>query len=514
MNQLVTLRLAVPARQGEALRRHPLLRHAPRQKATRETLIFYDTPRRHLSRSGLRLSLRRSGAGWTQVLTAHPEVWPGLSRANVWQVPYGGRFDFSAIEEASIGGLLTRPKVAERLSAVCECAFHRTAWHLDPAPGVRILAKLDRGWIAAAGRREPVLEMMLELEQGAPPDLYDVALAFADRIALVPETLSKAARGERLAEGVAPSPVKASTVDLDPHGGVLAAFRAIALSCLCQLHDNRDGAIHGHDPEYVHQMRVALRRLRAAVRLFKPVLPAECLATIAPAMRELMGELGRTRDLDVLISEIIAPVASALPGEPRLSALESMVTERRFQARRAAVALLERPAYACLQLRVGRLLHAAPFVAPASDDGTALTAPEALHVFAEHRLRRLLKAARALAAHASVDDPVSLHDLRIGIKRLRYAIEFFGDLAPAGSCERIVRRLAKLQDELGQLNDLANAGQILMACAGIDTALREAVTLIAGWHGARHSALLGAIPQRLKVVRGLRLPPFAASPLR
>jgi CHAD domain-containing protein len=110
---------------------------------------------------------------------------------------------------------------------------------------------------------------------------------------------------------------------------------------------------------------------------------------------------------------------------------------------------------------------------------------------------------------ARSDDPPSLHALRISIKRLRYGVEFFGTLAPRRSGALIVKRLAGLQEELGQLNDLANAGQILMVCAGQDTALREAVTLIGGWHGQRYAELLAAIPGNLEKVDGLKIPRFA-----
>ncbi len=99
--------------------------------------------------------------------------------------------------------------------------------------------------------------------------------------------------------------------------------------------------------------------------------------------------------------------------------------------------------------------------------------------------------------------------MRIAIKRLRYAIEFFGALIPGKSGNVVIKRLAGLQDELGQLNDLASAGNLLMVCAGREQHLREAVTLIGGWHGQRHAALLAAIPEQLDTVRGLKLPKLA-----
>jgi CHAD domain-containing protein len=74
--------------------------------------------------------------------------------------------------------------------------------------------------------------------------------------------------------------------------------------------------------------------------------------------------------------------------------------------------------------------------------------------------------------------------------------------------QRLLGHLAELQDALGQINDLANAGALLMDCADDDPRLREAVTLIGGWHGPRHQKLLAAVPRGLKRIGKLRLPKF------
>jgi adenylate cyclase len=126
-------------------------------------------------------------------------------------------------------------------------------------------------------------------------------------------------------------------------------------------------------------------------------------------------------------------------------------------------------------------------------------------------LHRLRNKVRRLALAASTDNPLSLHALRISIKRLRYALEFFAPLLNARATKRILKRLTKLQEVLGQLNDLASAGALLMDCAGDDARLREAVTLIGGWHGKRYHRLLRGIPQELKQLKQLQLPALNAS---
>jgi adenylate cyclase len=385
---------------------------------------------------------------------------------------------------------------------VFETNFRRTLWQLDPAPGTRIQVKLDRGWIASNGRRDLISELELQLVSGGVESLYRLALQLAQREALPPLLLSKAERGYRLFHNTAPAPVKAGDVPIDASDTPLAAFRLIAQDCLSHLQLNHDGAVQSDDPEYVHQMRVATRRLRAALRMFRPVLPAGFAEQMVPPMRELMRSLGQARDLDVLMAEIVAPVAAALPDEPRLTDLASAITNRLYAARAEIRQTLQQPAYGQFLLTAGSLLQRAPFIGPPGEDAGA---PFLLQ-FADRRLHRLLKRILELADAARVDYPPSLHELRIGIKRLRYAIEFFGPMIPGQSGIATIKRLAGLQDELGQLNDLASAGTLLMVCAGRDPHLREAVTLIGGWHGPRHAALLDDIPNKLKRIAGINLP--------
>jgi CHAD domain-containing protein len=203
----------------------------------------------------------------------------------------------------------------------------------------------------------------------------------------------------------------------------------------------------------------------------------------------------------VLLAEIAAPVTAALPGEPRLAALAGIITDRRYRARTEAIHLLESSKYGQLTLRIATLLHRL------ADDDAAEEPATTLDEFAAARLRRLRRKVQSLAAAARPDDPAALHALRIGVKRLRYALEFFTPLAHTKARRRLADRLAAVQTTLGQLNDLASAGRLLMDCAGEDLRLREAVTLIGGWHGPRHARLVAQLPALLAGL--IRLPRLA-----
>ena len=505
MAQQITLHLEVPESHQQTLQRHLLLRKATQRHTEQLTGIYYDTGRLALRHEGTILRLRKQGTSWQQTVKMRDVSRGGLTLRPEWDSPYLGHFDFSSIDEVPLKHWLSRPKILRNLAPKFEANVRRITWRIELASGGLVLAKLDRGWLASSGRRKSISELELRLLSGTVHDLYSTASILAQRLPLVPLLASKVERGYDLFLDSKPAPVKAHTVALDAEGTPIAAFRLIALNCLAHMHMNHAGALVGEDPEYVHQMRVATRRLRAAMRMFKPLLPDDFIEDLTSSLRELMAALGRARDFDVLMAEIVTPVARALPEDPRLADIAGVITNRLYVARSDAARLLSRADYGRLQLNAGALLHGAPFIVPVGDheeDAEAIS----LRKFADSRLRRLLKKTLALAAQAHTDDPVSLHELRIGIKRLRYAIEFFGPMIPGQGAARLVLRLATLQDELGQLNDLASAGAVLMACAGNDPNLREAVALIGGWHSQRHAALLAAIPDQMSKLAKLKLP--------
>lgn len=519
MSEEIELKLALPEDAQRNFLRHPLLRKATSKQAYNLTNLYYDTPMLDLRERGVALRLRAQGKFWLQSVKCAGDRAGGLSARPEWETPYSGHFDFAAIDDASVRDWLARPKIATRIAPLFETNFQRIAWTFTLVRGTRIELALDRGWIAAAGQREGISEVEIELLEGDPAELFALAHALAERIPLVPAPLSKADRGYHLFRQQPSVPCRAVPIRLAAHDTPVAAFRSIALACLDHLQRNHAGAVNSDDPEYIHQMRVAVRRLRAALRLFGPLLPEGFADQLLPALRELMTMLGRARDYDVLLAEIVEPVSHALPDEPRLAALAGIITERRFAIRQQALQQLRAPHYGSVVLRTLSTLHGLDIkvssgeTAPTGSPPSVEIAPAVLTLieFAENRLRQLRKKTLTLAAQASVDNPPSLHALRIGIKRLRYALEFFAPLAARKPMQRLLGHLAALQDALGQINDLANAGALLMDCAREDAPLREAVTLIGGWHGPRHQKLLAAVPRGLKHLGKLRLPTFSSA---
>lgn len=519
MAEEIELKLALAAKDTQRFLRHPLLRQAATHALATLDNIYYDTPDLALQRRGIALRLRRQERQWLQTVKLAGTVAAGLTSRPEWETPYTGQFDFSAIDDDKLRAWLQRPRLLARLAPVFRTQFRRRTWRFamphagnDDSDGA-VLLTLDRGQIHAGEREEAICEIELELAGAPPQAIFDLALPLAERIPLAPLTRSKAERGYRLFLNTPEQPVKAPAIALNALSGDLPpaeACRRIVLACVDHLLRNRDGAIVGEDPEYIHQMRVAMRRLHAALRLFSPVLPASWTTTLKTLVKPWMAQLGQLRDLDVLHVEIVAPVRDALPEEPRLAALTEVIVRRRQQARAATQALLQSAAFAHGILQVLQILHRPlPDAAPPPPTDNPPAPATSLAIFATHRLRRLNKQLLCRVSAVKENDPAALHALRIAGKRLRYALEFFAPLTvgrkPSGKDDSL-RQLIRLQNTLGQLNDLAQAGALLADCAGDDPQLREAVTLIGGWHGPRYAALRATLPAALRQLRRLRPP--------
>lgn len=211
-----------------------------------------------------------------------------------------------------------------------------------------------------------------------------------------------------------------------------AAFQAAARQALSQIEVRARAVLSADDPEDLHQLRVAMRRLRAALRAFKPILPAKKAKRLRGTLRALSPTLGAARDWDVLVQRLNARPA------PRLAA---RAEKKRANARRKALDAIASRKFARL------LAHASAL--EARDTGATLRELGAASLERAHR--RLMKEARG----ANWRDAAARHAVRIRVKRLRYSCEFFAPAFPGEGCESAVAALKALQEILGELNDIA-----------------------------------------------------------
>jgi triphosphatase len=305
---------------------------------------------------------------------------------------------------------------------------------------------------------DPICEIELELKAGGVAALYDVAL---DLLAVAPvrlERRSKSARGFRLAglpnapDSVAPdavTAVHASEVALDPDMTAGAALRRVVRSCIEQIVGNEAAVLAGM-PEGVHQMRVGVRRLRAILSAFAPLLEEEGEAgKLSDELRWLGDVLGHARNLDAFAEGLFAPASEAIGDEPGVAALNAALARTRAAAYRDAAEAIFSPRYSALVLRLMRWSEE-------SGAGDHLSSALALPLakVAPKILQRRFKQARRRGARFAKQSPQERHRLRIAMIKLRYATEMLGQLYEGGKPRRLLRIVKRLQEELGKANDL------------------------------------------------------------
>ncbi len=438
-----------------ALSKHP----HPRPATKNLFSAYYDTPERRLAGKGVALRLRRQGRHWIQTIKGGGSAAGGLHQRLEHEIEVPAQLPyFPAMVAAGFGNLIAKPGVRNTIGVAFVTDFRRTSTIVSPVPESRVEISLDRGEIVAEGRHLPICELELELKSGPVQCLFDLALEIASVLPVRLENRSKAQRAHELALEAQATPTKASAINLDVEMPVIRAFVTLAFGCVAQLQANETGLLAGRDPEYLHQARVALRRLRSVFRLFRhsvalPAAEPMLTETVLTEIKTLGRLLGEARDWDVFVGETFAAAAPAAPLPAGLAAIKRRALAARRQARQAAVGAVATRDYTATMIRLAAALHAL---------GDSDTAPAGgtLEQYASDLLAlqhgRVLKRGRRLEQLAYPD----LHRLRIEVKRLRYAAEFFASVLP-GRAQEALRRLSRLQDLLGKINDDVNAWALL-----------------------------------------------------
>jgi CHAD domain-containing protein len=335
----------------------------------------------------------------------------------------------------------------------------------DPAGPLR--AELRLGRLRAVAAEREVARLLL-----AGPAAAVLALAgrLAEDLPLLPAAAALAEEGRALARGELPRPRRRGAPTLAAAPDVEAGFAAALGHLLEVLLQEAPRCRLEAGPEGVHQMRVALRRLRSVLRACRPAVGGPGTAALDDELKRLAQLLGTARDWDVFLAGLGAEVAEALPGEKRIAGLLRAAEARRHAGYRALRAELDGPGFRRLLL-TGMALLAQQGWRPAADDPAAADRMARLALpMAEfgatlldrrwHRLRTEGEAVESLSAEA-------LHELRLTAKRLRYAAEIFGPIWPGKPQRRFLRRLAAVQEALGIANDTAVARALVGSLAGL-----------------------------------------------
>ena len=499
------LKLLIPPQALRRVSAHPAFKSATRPVTKKLYSVYFDTPGHDLWRQGVALRLRRDGARWVQTVKGGGTVQGGLHQRTELETRLVGPLpDCAAIDSEAFSGLFSSPLLRAQLKPVFTTEFTRIRRILTLATETEVEVCVDRGELRCGGHSEVICELELELKSGAPRHLYEVALQLLDSVPLRVENRSKAERGYALLRGDRPTPVRARAAVLTADMPVNDAFKAIVWATLNHLQANEHGTLGSRDPEYLHQMRVALRRLRSALGMFAKVLPEKQAAPLVSEVKWLAGMLGPARDWDVFMTETLPPVLSEFGDRDGPAALGKQCARLRQAARRRARTALDSQRYQRLVLALAGWLVAESWLRPRDEAVlAALRAPATAFAGAvlERRFARVRKRGRNLQRLSAAE----LHRLRIAIKKLRYAVDFFATLYDAKRVRNLLARLSRLQNILGAMNDAAAVAGLTKAVnckSGTDIA--EARGIVLDRVRSRAEALKYELYPAWKAMRGSR----------
>lgn len=421
----------------------PLIGHDPliggaKAHVNHQVTVYYDTPETRLKNHAFTLRVRSADGKFIQTVKPVTDNAGLLSRDEVECEVASLKPDLSHLRDHPIHRLLTDSQ-AISLKEISRSEVNRTSWQVDLRNG-RLEIDLDDGIISSGKRRQAFAELEFELHEGPPSSLIMAARRLLDRVPIRLSVLTKAERGFMLASGATGKVTKAAPVHVSPTMTVAEAFEIIVHACVKHYRLNEPLVIEGRIPEALHQCRVAMRRLRSALVLFRPAVEDVEFQHLRHELRWFTGQLGDARNLDVYLERSLAERERA------------KTIERREKAYDRAVEAMNSSKFRRL------LIDLVGWVALGAWR-SAKPARRSVKGFATRRLDSLWKAIAAADRDVANMDEVTRHDLRIQVKKLRYAVEFLRGVHPDARAaeKRFASAVTELQEALGKLNDMATA---------------------------------------------------------
>jgi triphosphatase len=451
----IELKLEVSAACLGRLKGLSFLKGVKPEEAKTLVSVYFDTDKHDLRKSGLSLRVRGVDGQHIQTIKKQRSRSVGLFDREEWECNVAsGRPDLDAAHGTALEPLLSR-KARRHLKPVFETRVRRQIYPIH-RKGSKIEITVDKGQVKAGNRSSPVCEIELELKEGDTAPLFELARGIARTLPARLACRSKAEHGYGLLAGEQPGPVKAVSIALRPETDWAQAFRVIARACLYQLAAN-EAALLRNDSEAVHQMRIGLRRLRAAISVFKDMLKGAETLAIKSELKWLTEELGPARELDVFMKRVNKAAKENGPNKSGFNAIIEDFSKRRARALDQARQAVASARFRKLILDISAWIEIGDWIRKDDELSCTLRDRPVADAAAEElsrRRRKIRKAGKRLAAL----EARPRHKLRIKGKKLRYATEFFASVFPGkkpGQRRDIfVVKLKELQDALGVLNDI------------------------------------------------------------
>ncbi len=480
------------------VRRSRLIADIASDGATTQNIetTYFDSADQRLAKKRIALRIRKRGRQFEQTAKAETKANGAAPMRMEWSSPIDGMLPRpELIGDPDIRKRVSKLMAKGELAAYCTTRVRRTSRILKTEEGAEIELAFDAGEFIVPnggdGETPKISELELELKAGHATSLVALARRLAEEFPVRLAVKSKSERGAEIAARARHRPHKAGDVRLGTDTSVSEGFSVILSHCLRHALANEEAITKAQDPEGIHQMRVSLRRLRSAIAAFGKPLRTKEISRLRSEAKWLANTLGRTRDLDVFISETLEPLMATRPGDEKLATFDRLLRAEREEAWRAAREAIASPRYRLLMIDIGCAVATEAWRSDETEPEAAAILASTLTSHARKVLNKRLMKASDLGERIEQLDIAERHQMRIELKKLRYAGEFFESLFSAKAASAYLKAVADLQQVFGYLNDAATAEKIITRVLAAEhdaedhLALSWAGGIVTGWHAVR-----------------------------
>ncbi|MEX6632780.1 CYTH and CHAD domain-containing protein [Hyphococcus lacteus] len=453
---------------------------APKGSWEKLSSTYYDTSDGSLADAGLSLRLREEGAKLVQAVKARGDN--AVTRAEYERELESDRDFPKKTGDAKIDEFIKTHRSA--IEPIARIAVDRWSANIT-FKGTEIELAVDVGraesW-GEAGKRLtcPIAEVELELLDGSPADVFGFARL------LIANAKLRMGAGTKLDTAMA---LRRPAAELLPPQKISVTPDTIAVDALTMLLDTtgtrlaslQRNVVEYRLPEGIHQMRVALRRLRAVERVYRPYLKSKKIKKLAQRAKFYAGILGSARDWDVLLGETIPSTQSSDYAPSGIRALKANAEAERAIAWGVVIEAIDHPDFTEFLLGVTEAC-----VVTSWSNASRKPMRQPIKTFApeilDHALGRVLGLSQTLDGSEALS---ARHPMRIALKKLRYPVQLFRSAYPKSERKDYMRGLSMLQDAFGTINDAVVAQSLvdIAAANAGDDAIRAA-GFIAGYKAA------------------------------
>lgn len=440
---------------------------------------YFDTPTYSLQKEKIAYRVRREGDTWVATVKSGGSSKGGLHARQEWNIVVSHEQpDIAIFSDTEIGSRLQEVVGDQALEPILMTRFERQTVDVMTPDGSIIEVAADQGEIVSGEKMEPILEVELELKSGHPGSLLLLGAELAREYPLLPESKSKFYRGLVLA-GLMITPHKKSEMlpQLDKKGSIGEVLRAVLVDLIHQYLVVQQAFLENyHQPEIVHELRIALRRLRSMLDFAEPLHLVEQYGWYQEELKKFGKELSVLREIDVAV----AGWQQLL--DFRVLAIDSKVWLGEFLAEKRS----EEAEKICAEFKAGLTtpllltLWAELLNQECKEQDISGSAPD---IYITNHLSLWLKTMRKQGKTVEWTDAEKAHNIRLWAKKSKYVIEILQPLLV--ETNRLALQLEKLQISLGVLSD-AHSTQLLikkMLRGRSSRALSLEAGMLIGWQG-------------------------------